>query len=228
MRPREELPDLRCYLVTSGTGRRTVEIAAEAAAAGAGIVQVRGKELATAELMELARAVGRAVAAASPTTAVVVDDRADVAWALAREHEPISGVHLGQDDLPVAAARALLGPEALIGLTTGTLELVRRAAEVEDLVDYLGAGPFRPTPTKDSGRPALGIDGYRPLVAATRLPVVAIGDVTPADVPALAATGIAGTALVRAVMGAEAPGAAVRQVLTGWDGTAGRPGSVLR
>ena len=128
----------------------------------------------------------------------------------------VHGVHLGQDDLPVAAARALLGPDAVIGLTTGTLDLVRAAAAVAEHVDYLGAGPFRLTPTKDSGRPPLGCAGYLPLVAATTLPVLAIGDVTPSDVPALAATGVAGVALVRAVMTARDPAAVVRAVLAGF------------
>src|SRR5699024_6365222 len=148
--------DLRCYLVTSGTGRRTVEVAAAAADAGAGVVQVRAKEASTAELLELVLAVADAVQAANPGTTVLVDDRADVAAAARQRGAAVHGVHLGQDDLPVTDARALLGPDALIGLTTGTLELVRAAEEVRDQVDYLGAGPFRLTPTKDSGRPPLG------------------------------------------------------------------------
>lgn len=212
--PRSGL-DLRCYLVTSGTDRRTVEVAAEAAAAGAGMVQVRAKEAATAELLELVLAVAGAVRAANPRTRVLVDDRADVAAVARRRGAAVHGVHLGQEDLPVADARKLLGPEAIIGLTTGTLELVRAAEEVRELVDYLGAGPFRRTPTKDSGRPPLGVAGYPPLVAASSLPIVAIGDVTPADSAALAGTGVAGVALVRAVMEAPDPAAMVREVLTG-------------
>lgn len=207
--------DLRCYLVTSGTGRRTVEVAAAAAAAGAGVVQVRAKDATAASLLELVLAIAEAVAAARPATRVLVDDRADVAAAARRRGAPVHGVHLGQDDLPVADARALLGPEAIVGLTTGTLELVRAAEAVRDQVDYLGAGPFRLTPTKDSGRPPLGVQGYLPLVAASSLPIVAIGDVTPADSAALAGTGVAGVALVRAVMEASDPAAAVREVLAG-------------
>jgi thiamine-phosphate pyrophosphorylase len=208
--------DLRCYLVTSGTDRRTVETAAAAAAAGAGTVQVRAKDLEARELLDLVIAVARAVGSAAPACRVLVDDRADIARAARARGEHVHGVHLGQDDLPAADARALLGPDAIIGLTTGTLALVRAAEEQAHLLDYVGAGPFRPTPTKDSGRAPLGIDGYRDLVAATRLPIVAIGDVGPADVPALAGTGIAGVALVRAIMGAEDPAAVVREVLDGF------------
>ena len=207
--------DLRCYLVTSGTGRRTVEVAAAAAAAGAGVVQVRAKDIPTAELLQLVLAVAEAVRAANPGTRVLVDDRADVAAAARRRGAAVHGVHLGQDDLPVTDARALLGPDALIGPTTGTLELVRAAEEVRDQVDYLGAGPFRLTPTKDSGRPPLGIEGYRALTAASSLPIVAIGDVTPEDAPALVQAGAAGVALVRAVMDAPDPARTVRTVLAG-------------
>lgn len=206
--------DLRCYLVTSGTGRRTVQVAAAAAAAGAGVVQVRAKQATTAELLELVLAVAGAVQAANPATTVLVDDRADVAAAARQRGAAVHGVHLGQDDLPVADARELLGPEAIIGLTTGTLELVGAAEQLRAQLDYLGAGPFRRTPTKNSGRPPLGVAGYAPLVAVSSLPIVAIGDVTPEDAAALARTGVAGVALVRAVMDAPDPAATVREVLS--------------
>jgi thiamine-phosphate pyrophosphorylase len=176
---------------------------------------VRAKDATTAELLELVLAVAEAVHGARPATRVLVDDRADVAAAARTRGAAVHGVHLGQDDLPVADARALLGPEAVIGLTTGTLALVRAAEDLREQLDYLGAGPFRRTPTKDSGREPLGVEGYRPLVAASSLPIVAIGDVTPADAPALAGTGVAGVAIVRALMGAPDPAAVVAEVLSG-------------
>lgn len=208
--------DLRCYLVTSGTGRRTVEVAAAAAGAGASAVQVRAKDASAAELLELTLAVAEAVQVTNPATRVLVDDRPDVAWAARQRGAAVHGVHLGQDDLPVTAAREMLGPDAVVGLTTGTLELVRAAEELRGVIDYVGAGPFRLTPTKDLGREPLGVSGYPELVAATGLPIVAIGDVTPADAAALAGTGVAGVALVRALMEAGDPGAVVREVLAGF------------
>lgn len=210
--------DLRCYLVTTGAGQDTVDLAATVAGAGAGIIQVREKSLTTRELLAFAIRIAEAVRAANPTTRVVVDDRADVAFAAMRAGAHVHGVHLGADDLPVGDARAMLGPEAIIGLTTGTLELVEAANAHAGVIDYVGAGPFRPTPTKDSGRPPLGVAGYPPLVAVSRVPVVAIGDVTPADVPALAATGIAGVAVVRALAEAEDPAAVVRAIIGGFPG----------
>lgn len=208
--------DLRFYLVTSGSGRHTVETAAAAARAGAGIVQVRCKRVTDRELYGLLVEVSEAVAAANPATRVVVDDRPDLAWAARNAGAPVHGVHLGADDLPPEHARALLGPGAVVGWTTGTLALVQEAQKYVGIVDYLGAGPFRPTTTKDSGRPPLGVAGYPPLVEASAIPIVAIGDVTPDDVEALATTGIAGVCMVRAVMEAEDPACVVRRSLDSW------------
>lgn len=209
--------DLRLYLVTSGTTSHTVRVAADVARAGAGVVQVRAKGIGSDDLTRLVVEVAGAVAEANPATRVLVDDDVAVARRLMAAGEHVHGVHLGQDDMPVAEARELLGERAIIGLTTGTLALVNEANGVADLVDYLGAGPFRPTPTKDSGRPPLGVEGYRPLVAATRLPIVAIGDVTPGDVAALAATGIAGVCMVRALMAASDPSRVAREALSQFD-----------
>ena len=126
-------------------------------------------------------------------------------------------MHVGQDDLPVAAARALLGPDAIIGLTTGTRELVESANDVADVIDYIGCGPFRATPTKDSGRSPLGLHAYPELVKLSRVPLVAIGDVTADDAADLAATGVAGLAVVRGIMHAEDPEAYCRELLAGFD-----------
>lgn len=209
--------DLRCYLVTSGIDRHTIETAAAAAGAGAGMVQVRAKELSTRDLLSLVLQVGEAVRRANPATRVVVDDRADVAWAAIRARGNVHGVHVGLTDLPVRDARAMLGPDAIVGYTTGTLDLVRSAEPFADALDYVGAGPFRPTPTKESGLSPLGVQGYPALVGASSLPVVAIGDVQVADVPVLAATGVAGVAMVRAIMASDDPAAVVRQVVQSFD-----------
>lgn len=211
------MPDLRCYLVTGdGEPRHIIDVARAAAAGGAGVVQVRSKPISARALTELAEQVALTVAGTNPDTRVLVDDRVDVAAALMHRGVPIHGVHIGQDDLPVRDARALLGPEALIGLTTGTLELVRAVHDIADVVDYIGAGPFRPTPTKDSGRPPVGLAGYPELVAASPVPVVAIGDVRATDAAELAATGVAGVAVVRGFMNAQDPAAVARQILAGF------------
>lgn len=212
------MPDLRGYFVTgAGTSAEIVRIAAAAARGGAGVVQVRSKPISARDLYHLGREVARAVAQANPETRVLIDDRVDVAAALRHAGEPVHGVHVGQDDLPVAAARALLGPDAVIGLTTGTRELVESANDVADVIDYIGCGPFRATPTKESGRTPLGLHAYPELVKLSRVPLVAIGDVTAEDAADLAATGVAGLAVVRGIMNAADPETYCRELLAGFD-----------
>lgn len=214
--------DLRAYVVTGrGEPRHIIDVARAAAAGGAGVVQVRSKPVSARALTELTEQVAYAVAETNPATRVLVDDRADVAAALMRRGVPVHGAHVGQDDLPVRDVRALLGPDAIVGLTTGTLELVRATHEVADVLDYIGAGPFRPTPTKDSGREPLGLAGYPTLVAESPVPVVAIGDVTPADAADLARTGVAGVAISRGFMDADDPAAVAREILAGFGGVRG-------
>lgn len=210
--------DWRLYLVTSGDGPATVSAAAAAAVAGAGVVQVRAKHLLAGELLRLVLEIADAVEQVAPRTRVLVNDRADVAHAARRRGAPVHGVHLGQVDLPVDEARALLGPDSWVGLTAGTLEQVREAhaRAGASRPDYLGCGPFRPTPTKDVGRPPVGLDGYPLRAAVTDLPVIAIGDITLSDIPALSATGVAGVAVVREIMAADDPGAAAAAALAAW------------
>ncbi|MDN6263416.1 thiamine phosphate synthase [Corynebacterium casei] len=205
MKTRAQL-DLRCYVVTgNGSQDDIVATAAQAAAGGAGVIQVRSKPIGAGQLLKLAEKVSLAVAEANPSTKILIDDRVDIAAILIRRGLPVHGVHVGQSDILVTDVRELLGPDAIIGLTTGTAELIQQANEYADIIDYVGAGPFRPTPTKDSGRAPIGLEGYPQLVELSKLPIVAIGDVQPADVAALASTGIAGVAMVRAFI--EAPSA---------------------
>lgn len=210
--------DLRCYFVT-GTAEpaEIVERALAAARGGVGVIQVRSKPISARSLYALTEAVARVIADARLPTKVLVDDRVDVAAALRAHDVPVHGVHVGQDDVPVRAVRQLLGPQAIIGLTTGTLELIHAANEVADVIDYVGCGPFRDTPTKRSGRPPLGLAGYTPIVSASRLPVVAIGDVTKADAPALSSTGVSGLAVVRGLMHAEDTQAYARKMIAGFE-----------
>lgn len=208
--------DLRCYFVTGADNpHRVVERAQQAAAGGAGVIQVRSKPISARELYALTDAIALAVAKINPRTRVLVDDRLDVALAL---HESgVAGIHLGQDDIDVVVARRLLGPDAIIGLTTGTNELVQAANQVADVIDYIGCGPFRATPTKDSGRTPIGLSGYPALVKESMVPLVAIGDVTAADAYELARAGVDGCAIVRGIMCADHPQAYVEQVITEFD-----------
>lgn len=208
--------DFRCYFVTgAGAPDQIVETARAAAQGGAGIIQVRSKPISARDLYDLGLSVVTAVHEVNPDIRVLIDDRVDVALAL--KPHGVAGVHIGQDDLNPRIARDLLGPDAIIGLTTGTLELVEAANDYADVIDYIGAGPFRDTPTKDSGRTPLGLDGYPALVEVSALPIVAIGDVTIEDAEDLARTGVDGVAIVRGIMNAENPRDYVEHVIANVD-----------
>ncbi|MBO0729889.1 MAG: thiamine phosphate synthase, partial [Acidimicrobiaceae bacterium] len=122
-----------------------------------------------------------------------------------------AGVHLGAEDLPVAVARRLLGPDAVVGGTArnpGTA-----TALVEAGATYLGVGPCYTTATKDGLPPAIGPGGVAAVAGAVDIPVIAIGGVTLDRVPELLAAGAYGVAVVDAVAGAPDPDAAVRELL---------------
>jgi thiamine-phosphate pyrophosphorylase len=128
----------------------------------------------------------------------VVNDDPELARDVAAD-----GVHLGQDDMPVSAARAIVGPELLIGLSTHTPDQVDAARGA----DYLGVGPVHATPTKP-GRPAVGLDLVRHAAAHATRPFFAIGGIDAANVAAVRAAGAERIAVVRAVAAAPDPAAA--------------------
>ena len=141
--------------------------------------------------------------AAQRGATLIVDDRVDLAKAIGAD-----GVHLGREDMPVAEARERLGEAFLIGGTANTFEDVERLCRAG--VDYIGCGPFRFTTTKERLAPVLGLSGYASLMArmadaGLHTPVVAIGGVTCADVPALMATGVRGVAVSGAILRAADP-----------------------
>ena len=218
--------DLRCYVVTGNSSiDEIVDTAQQAAAGGAGVIQVRSKPIEAGQLLKLAEQVALAVADTNPATKVLIDDRVDIAAILMRRGLPVHGVHVGQSDIPVTAVRELLGPDAIIGLTTGTAELIHQANEYAGIIDYVGAGPFRPTPTKDSGRRPIDLEGYPHLVELSKLPIVAIGDVQPGDVAELAATGIAGVAMVRAFRDAPSATELAQKVIADFSAGQNRAGA---
>ena len=133
----------------------------------------------------------------------IIDDRV----ALVRELHA-DGVHLGKNDMPIAEARRLLGPDYIIGGTANTIDDVK--SHYAAGADYIGCGPFRFTTTKQKLSPVLGLDGYKRIVIEMRaahidIPVVAIGGVTKEDIPAILATGITGIALSGTVLRASNP-----------------------
>ena len=132
------------------------------------------------------------------------------------ERAGADGVHLGKNDMPVDEARKILGNGKIIGGTANTIEDIVRLHKQG--ADYIGCGPFRFTTTKKKLSPVLGLEGYKSIVQNMRdkgidLPIVAIGGITVADIPAIMATGVTGIALSGAILGAADPVAMTENIL---------------
>ena len=203
--------DLRLYLVTDTALCGAAGVAATVAAAiGGGVtaVQLRDPACSDAEFVLL----GRAVAATLAGTGVplVVNDRVHLVEAIGAD-----GAHVGQGDLPVDRARAILGAGALLGLSVQTPDHV--AVLPDGVVDYLGVGPVWPQTTKPDAASPGGLRTLAAIVAGTPLPCVAIGGVTPGRVAPVAATGAAGVAVVSAICGQADPAAAAKRLRREWE-----------
>jgi len=189
-------------------GRDLASLAALAASGGATMLQVRAKASGAAELAALVRK----VLAAANGLPVIVNDRLDVAVATGA-----AGCHLGQDDFPIEAARAMAPPGFWLGGSAGTADEARRAASAG--AHYLGIGPIAETGSKADAGAAIGVAGFRAVhAAAPHLPAVAIGGVTAALAPTLIAAGAAGIAVIRAVLDAADPRQATRELLVALGG----------
>ncbi|GAA0735125.1 thiamine phosphate synthase [Dactylosporangium roseum] len=194
----------RLHLITdTRPGRDTLTVVAAALRAGFDTVQVRPEDDVTdraayeltVRVLELCRAGG---------ATCLVNDRLHVALAAGAD-----GGHVGADDLPVAAARRILGPGAVLGATARNPRAARQA--VADGASYLGVGPAFATTTKTGLPDAIGPAGVRAVVRAVDVPVVAIGGVTAARAAELFAVGAHAVAVVSAVNSAVDPGAAAAE-----------------
>jgi thiamine-phosphate diphosphorylase len=200
--------DPRLVLVTD-----CASTAREAVAGGATAVQVRAKDADTTDLLHLVED----VVAVCPGVDVLVNDRVDVFLAARVLDIPVAGVHVGQRDLPAAVTRALVGPDAVVGLTANTpAHLATAAALPAGTVDYLGVGVLRATDTKPDHPPVLGVEGVAHVCAATDLPCVVIGGIAAADLPALRAAGAAGVAVASAIGASPDPRVAAARLRSAW------------
>lgn len=195
------------YLVTDEVERcryGLVETVRRAVEGGVTLVQYRSEKLTYEEqkaqvlpLQQYLRSVG---------VPLIIND--NVALAVEIDAE---GIHIGQDDMPVAEARALIGPDKILGLTVTTAE--QMATVNTELVDYIGCGPVFPTITKDDAPPPMGVEGWAELAKLSPLPIVAIGGLNAERTAAIRSTGLAaGVAVVSAICAAENPTAAAQQL----------------
>ena len=201
---------LRLYLVTNryqDSLESFLEKIETACRSGVTIVQLREKNLTTNQYYQLAKKVKEITDAYQ--VPLIIDDRLDVCLAV-----DAAGLHIGDDELPVSVARQVLGPDKILGVTAKT---VKRALEAEEGgADYLGTGAIFPTTTKENA-PITLISTLKTICQRVAIPVVAIGGLTSENIDQLAATGIAGVAVVRDLMQAEDIEAKTQAFLTKLD-----------
>ncbi|QPB55922.1 thiamine phosphate synthase [Lacticaseibacillus paracasei] len=185
--------DLKLYLVTHRYDDNEATFLAKIAAAcesGVTMVQLREKMLSTRAYFELAQQVKRITDRYQ--IPLIIDDRIDICLAV-----DAAGVHIGDDELPVAVTRRLIGPDKVLGVSTKTVETA--VAAVAAGADYLGVGAIFPTQTK-ANAPVTPIATLKAITAQVAVPVVAIGGVKEANLATFKDTGIAGVAIVSEIM----------------------------
>ncbi|API56221.1 thiamine-phosphate diphosphorylase (plasmid) [Rhizobium leguminosarum] len=198
--------DLWLYLVLdpdlcAGTG--VVETARLAVAGGATMVQLRDKHAGTIRMIETGRALKQALDGTGAL--LIVNDDVEAAIAIGAD-----GLHIGQEDMDAMRARAMIGPEMILGLSVES-EALANAVD-PDLVDYTGVGPVFATPTKADHKQPIGFDGLARLVKASPVPSVAIGGLKADHVAQVFAAGASGLAVVSAICGTPDPEAATRRI----------------
>ena len=201
---------VKLYLVTNryqDSLESFLEKVETACRSGVTIIQLREKNLTTNQYYQLAKQVKEITDAYQ--VPLIIDDRLDICLAV-----DAAGLHIGDDELPVSVARRVLGPEKILGVTAKT---VKRALEAETWgADYLGTGAIFPTTTKENA-PITLISTLKTICQKVAIPVVAIGGLTSENIDQLAATGIAGVAVVRDLMQAEDIEAKTQAFLTKLD-----------
>jgi thiamine-phosphate pyrophosphorylase len=199
---------LRLYVLTdtrAAHGRSLAQLVAAALEGGATAIQLRDKSSSALAQIELGRELRQLTRQAGAL--LIVNDRVDIAYAIEAD-----GVHLGQDDVPTATARAILGPAAIIGGSAGNVtELARSLAAG---VDYLGVGPMYATPSKADAGPAIGPAGLAEIRARTDLPIVGVGGIDATNLAPVFEAGADGVAIISAIMGAHDVANATRRVRT--------------
>lgn len=195
--------DYSLYLVTDRAlvGERDFEdLVGRAIRGGCTLVQLREKEASSGEFYE------RALRLKKVTdyfhVPLIIDDRIDIMLAV-----DAAGVHLGQSDLPAEAARQIIGPDKILGVSVRTVEDAEKAES--DGADYLGVGAIYPTTTKGDAE-KVSREELEKICSTVSIPVVAIGGLNARNIPSLEGSGISGVAVVSAIMAQDRPEEAAR------------------
>ncbi|GJL54103.1 MAG: thiamine-phosphate synthase [Nitrospirales bacterium] len=184
------------------------DVLKQAGETGVQLVQYRDKHASLNEAYQRAKSYRELAGTLGMT--FIVNDRCDLAKAVDAD-----GVHLGQDDLPLAAARAVMGSDYLIGISTHREDDVVKATMGG--ADYLGFGPIYGTTTKKNHEPLVGLEGLQRVRSLTTLPIFAIGGITPQTVSQLHAAGADGVAVASAILNARNVHAIVRQFISAFE-----------
>lgn len=187
-----------CVITDVSVQRRFshLQLAELAMRGGASIIQLRDKHLSAKELFALAVAMRTLTQGFGKL--FIVNDRADIALAANAD-----GVHLGQSDLPIPAARKILGEDKIIGGTASTLE--EALALEREGADYIGFGHIFPTSSKEKSTPPRGLERLREVASAVKIPVMAIGGITIDNAESVLESGAHSLAVISAVAAAESP-----------------------
>lgn len=198
--------DLSLYVITDrllSRGRSHREVVASAIAGGATCIQLREKDLSTRELYVTAEDLRRLTREKGVT--FIVNDRLDVALAVGAD-----GVHLGPDDLPFTAARRLMPPDMILGVSAGNLKDALEAQRMG--ANYLGVGSVFATATKaDAGEP-IGLEGLSHICRRVSIPVVGIGGINASNARSVMEAGAAGVAVISSVVAASDIASAAREL----------------
>ncbi|MEO0394055.1 MAG: thiamine phosphate synthase [Pseudomonadota bacterium] len=201
--------DLSLYLVTDPSAKNgVVETAVSAAKNSASLIQLRDKDASDQALITQAKTLKQALAPYN--VPLIINDRLTVARAAGAD-----GLHLGQDDGDLMAARQQLGGRAILGLSIEHQDQLKPG--LEDILDYFGVGPIFATTTKPCHAPPIGWAGLGQIVAQAQKPCVAIGGLKPGHAQAVKQCGAQGMAVVSAICGSDDPGQATQQLRAEWE-----------
>ena len=198
------MEDFGLYLVITNPAVGYAKCAEAAVRAGVKIVQLRMKHASREDILREAREMRR-VTRSTGTLFIVNDDPS-----IAAESEA-DGVHVGQGDMPPSEVRSKFPQLRVVGLSTHNLDQVR--ASLGQPIDYIGVGPVYATPTKEIPDPTLGPELAGRMIAASRVPAVAIGGIDAETLPAVLAAGARNFAVVRAVCRSQDPYSAIRKLM---------------
>jgi thiamine-phosphate pyrophosphorylase len=197
-------PPLYAVLDPSLISQPLTKMARDLAGAGVELMQLRDKHASTRQVYGEARELVAQFGASR--VRVIVNDRPDIAAMVGA-----SGVHVGQDDLPVEAARSICGTERWVGVSTHNLAQLREADGTS--ADYIAVGPIFPTATKENPDPVVGIDLLRAARQLTRKPLVAIGGITVESAADVFGAGADSVAVIRDLLEASDPAKRAREYL---------------